>query len=88
MHVNVRKPTVDEETVAAGKLRAQWDPTLPADTSKGGKKLSVKAVYKVFEPDRRGLVEILYVDINNRPMTAWTRDQLHDYELVSWEEGW
>lgn len=65
-----------EEQTAAW-LRNQKDP------HEGGQ-MKVKKVHRVYDPDERGLMEILYIDHDSQPMTVWKRGR----ELVYISEGW
>lgn len=49
-----------------------------------GKAVKVKDVHAVFEPDRRGIAEVLYVDLDDQPQTAF----LLGDDLVYVAGGW
>lgn len=49
-----------------------------------GKPLRCKKVHASFDQDDRGLLEVLYVDQDDAPMTAWMRGR----EMAYLVEGW
>lgn len=71
------------ETQAGTIIRAAPDLTQPANGSLYPK-LKVSKVHRVFEPDRRGLTEVLYEATTGHPCTAFLKGN----EVSYVEEGW
>lgn len=69
--------TVNEALVL---IRATPD---PLEFNSNNRKVSCGSVVRVFEPDRRGLIEVLYLDNQKNPMTAYIRDR-----TVTIADGW
>lgn len=67
--------------VAARMIRTTPDPLAP---STDHRKLSCKKVYDVSEPDHDGLVEVLYIDSEDEPMTAYFRGKKMIFTAVGW----
>lgn len=68
-------------TQMATRLRTIDDPNRDV---KNKAKLTVRTVARVYEPDARGLTEVLFRNSDGDPWTAFLRDR----ELAYVTEGW
>lgn len=74
------------EALVTTALKATKDPSSRLRVEEAPR-LSFKQLFHVADPDKRGWREVLYLDVDDRPMTAWVAES-KPFELMTVEVGW